>query len=151
MPYIKWNLPLLVEFFNSYGHTLTSSSYVGSDRKYDYICKCGTENCSITIANLKQGNDNCKTCSTEKRNTTCIAKYGSQHPTANAQVKAKIAATNLERWGTTCVVKNPTIRSKIIATNIERFEPKLRILVKTYKFLLKPLHFSSYTTWHLNV
>ena len=115
---IKWTLELLVDLFAQRGHKLLSEEYAGVRMKYSYQCKCGNSLCSITIGGLKEGKNNCKSCSVRKRKTTNLQKFGTEHSFQNAEVKGKIKATNINNLGCEYPTQNADVKEKINATNI---------------------------------
>ena len=57
----------------------------------------------------------------EKRNKTCIERYGDITPLTNDEVKNKIKQTNIERYGVENVMKNNNIKTQAQTTNLERY------------------------------
>ena len=119
MPKIKWTFNLLVDFFAEKGHKLLSKEYKGSKIKYDYECKCGNSECSITIAHLKAGHNSCKPCRLRLWKATNLKTFGNEYPLQNINVKNKFKATCIERFGSEHPFQNTNVKEKIKATNIK--------------------------------
>jgi hypothetical protein len=60
-------------------------------------------------------------CSIEKRKTTNLERYGSEHHMNNDDVKNKIKETNIGKYGVENVSQNEDIKNKRKETNIERY------------------------------
>ena len=116
---IKWTYELLVAFFADLGHTLLSKEYTNCETKYDYQCKCGNPQCSITIGHLKEGKDSCKPCSTRKRKATNVKTYGFENPMQNTDVKEKYKETCLKNLGFAYPMQNAVVQGKSKATCLE--------------------------------
>lgn len=56
-----------------------------------------------------------------KRKETSREKYGTEYPQQSEEVKAKIAASNLERYGYESALGSPELRKKSRATSLERY------------------------------
>lgn len=69
--------------------------------------------------------DLCPKCrahdSLEKRERTCLEKYGVRNPGMSDDMKAKIRAINIEKFGSACALSNPDIRKKADRTILERY------------------------------
>ncbi|GHV82109.1 hypothetical protein AGMMS49991_06670 [Spirochaetia bacterium] len=52
---------------------------------------------------------------------TNIKRYGVRNVLSTDLIKAKIKATNMERFGAHCALKDPSVRAKQIATNLEKY------------------------------
>ena len=57
----------------------------------------------------------------EKKDKTCIEKYGYKVPFQNKEIREKIKRTNLKKFGVECTLQNKEIREKIKRTNLKKF------------------------------
>ena len=120
MSQIKWTYELLVKFFAERGHTLLSTEYTNAKAKYDYQCKCGNSQCSITIVNLKAGKNNCKPCALRKYKATNLKKYNSEHPMQNASVRENHKSSCFKNLGVEHPMQNAKVKEKSKATNVKK-------------------------------
>jgi hypothetical protein len=121
MGYTHWTYELLLDFFAARGHKLLSKEYKGTEKKYEYECKCGNSSCSITIGSLRKGENNCKSCATLKRKATNLITYGCENVLQNEEVKEKRKATCIEKYGVEHPFQNEEVKEKIKATCFEKF------------------------------
>ena len=69
----------------------------------------------------------CKKCAIndtewrDKKNKTCLDRYGNISPLANINIKNKIKQTCLERYGVENPMQNADVKNKAISTNIEKY------------------------------
>lgn len=63
----------------------------------------------------------------EKRNVTCLSKYGAINPYASEAIKEKIKATNLKRYGVKYTSQNKDIMRKIQTTTMKRYKVKCNL------------------------
>ena len=121
MPYIKWTYALLANLFAEKGYKLLAKKYTTYEAKYDYECKCGNSQCSITIGNLKLGKDNCKPCSLQKLKATNLKKYGCESAMQNLAVQEKAKGTNIKKFGCEYPMQNAAVQEKHKAACLENF------------------------------
>ena len=57
----------------------------------------------------------------ERFKSACLEHFGTTSPFSNAEVKAKIAKTNEERYGKRYPMQVEEIRQKSIASSLERY------------------------------
>jgi hypothetical protein len=85
------------------------------DKKSEIIYKSYTRNIN------RSGYYSCQSCSTMKRITTCIDKYGIDNPIKLDIFKDKIKNTNLEKYGTEYTFQSEIVKDKILKTMIDRY------------------------------
>ena len=117
----KLTIDIATYEFEKRGHTLVSKFYVNNKTKMEYNCKCGKEHLFISLSHLKQGYNNCKNCSGEKKKQTCLEKFGYEHPFQNEEIKEKYKQTCLEKFGCENPSQNEEIKEKYKLTCLEKF------------------------------
>lgn len=73
---------------------------------------------------IKEGKDNVcnnKKCLKEKRELTCLKKYGVRNSFQSEEIKEKIKKTNLDKYGVEYASQSEVIRKKVENTNLERY------------------------------
>lgn len=106
--------------FKEKGFTLVSKTYEGDSKKLEYICKCGSK-AFLTVNRLAAGDNGCRMCAIEKRKTTCLAKYGVDHPRKTKQVRDAAKKTCIEKYGVDNPSKAPEIIQKIRDAHVTRY------------------------------
>src|SRR5690349_1187196 len=95
----KFTLDIVKNEFISRGHIPLFETYINSNEKLPYNCKCGNPKiCQISLQKLKSGRDNCEICISKKTKQTNIDKYGTDHPVKSKIVQDKMKQTNLEKY-----------------------------------------------------
>lgn len=90
-----------------------------------FICNCGELNNKTIGTMYKKGGGYCKKCTTynmvQKVKTTCINKYGVEHPSKLQEFKDKQQQTCLERYGVTNASKTKEIQDKMKQTCLKKY------------------------------
>ena len=100
---------------------LDDVTYKNTETLMHYKCKCGNEDCWVTVGNMDKGEDACLSCSVKKRETTMLARHGVKNAMKSEVFKAKARATNTERLGVPYPMMHPDVRAKRVATCWIRF------------------------------
>lgn len=87
--------------------------------KETFICRsCG----KIRIKNLRNFSEVCRYCrAKQKREQTCLEKYGAKNPLSCKKIQEKVKQTNLEKYGTENPFGNTEIRDQIKSTFIKKY------------------------------
>jgi hypothetical protein len=125
---VRYDVLLLQNILIRDGAELLESVFeVNSTTKLSYKCKCGKSN-NKKFCHMFNGGCFCVNCmdkiKEEKRSTTCINKYGQDHPPIrffSEQANSKREKTMMKKYGTTDINQIPGTKEKRKATCLRKF------------------------------
>lgn len=125
--WIKEQTPLLSDD----RHTLLTRIFWILNGLKDFpICyneKCGSRMVDFNVKRLTKGypkycSPRCSSIgSLQKRQRTCVEKYGVDNPSKNQLVVEKIRDINIKKYGTACPARNSEIQANIRKRNLEKY------------------------------
>lgn len=113
----KLTLKVARDRFAQKGHTLLEKVYKSVHTPMRYKCECGTDDCYISLANLRY-NVGCKNCSLSKTRLKMIAIHGVPNTLQRNDIREKIKATNLRVRGVENPSQSEEVKEKKKATNL---------------------------------
>ena len=90
----------------------------------------------------------CKKCSSVKRKSTMVERYGVENSMFSDDIKNKIKSTNIERYGVENVFQSNIIKDRIKSTNIERYGHECSMSNEIIKDKIKKTNIEKYGHEH---
>jgi glucan-binding YG repeat protein len=95
------------------------------EMRIDFICNCGKHGTKSLLMLYEKTGGICKSCTTyrmtQKRQKTCLEKYGVENPLQAKEVRQKMKETCLEKYGVENPFQADEVKQKIKDTWLEKY------------------------------